>query len=362
MLRLAVGRRTAFVGVVMRFGLAVFAVLLVAAGHAAAATTPTPLPRIQLQTAQQSLGWIKGYRAHPNATAVPDLVKQLAALGAFQEPEGAGLYVGFMAGVLGANPKTADKLATSMAASLQPADQWAVIKAVAYSRLTDWRGVLQAAAPRMPTRGTMVEAYLSGKLPSFERYQIPKDRSAMEQVWRAVTFAKDDPTPILEPSPMILDMLWGYYFATGSEAAIGNIGELARWSKETNDLGRLTVGSAAKYSLAANASRDQAILQSVKTVRARADKQLGPILDEAIFAAETTETGKLHDDAARAIEDLRTKGPANTRKVAWWGKTGEGAISLGCVVAAVTGQVELGIPCVIGGAVASAALKYFATP
>jgi len=347
----------------LRFLPAVLAGLLVLVGQAMAAPTPpAPLPRIQLQSAQQSLGWIKSYRAHPTPSAVPDLVKQLATLGAFQEPEGAGLYLGFMAGVLGANPKTADKLAISMAAALQPADQWAVIKAIAYSRLPDWRGVMQAASPKMPTRGTMVQAYLSGKLPSFDRYQLPKDRSAMEQVWRTVTLAKDDPVPVLEPSPMILDMLWGYYFATGSQTAIANIAELALWSKESNDVGRLTVGSAAKYSLAANASRDQAILASVKTVRARSDKQVGPVLDEAIFAAETSETTKLHDEAAKAIEDLRTKGPSNSRRVAWWGKTGEGAISLGCVVAAVTGQVELGIPCVIGGAVASAALKYFATP
>jgi hypothetical protein len=347
----------------MRSLLAFLAAVVLFAPVADAATpAPGPLARIQLQSAQQALGWIKSYRGHANPTAVPDLVKQLAAFGAFQDPEGAGLYVGFMAGVLGANPKTADKLATSMAVAVPAADQWAVIKAIAYSRLTDWRGVLQAASPKMPTRGTMVSAYLSGKLPSFERYQIPKDRSTMEQVWRAVTFAKDDPMPALEPSPAILDTLWGYYFATGSEAAMANIADLVRWSIESNDVGRLTIGSAAKYSLAANASRDQAILAALKNVRARADKQLGPMLDEAIFAAETTETAKLHDDAAKAIEDLRTKGPSNARKVAWWGKTGEGAISLGCVVAAVTGQVELGIPCVIGGAVASAALRYLATP
>jgi hypothetical protein len=338
------------------------AVALFAAVADAATPPPGPLARIQLQSAQQSLGWIKAYRGHANPTVVPDLVKQLAAFGAFQDPDAAGLYVGFMAGVLGGNPKTAEKLATSMATAVPAADQWAVIKAIAYSRLTDWRGVLQAASPKMPTRGTMVAAYLNGKLPSFERYQIPKDRSTMENVWRAVTFAKDDPMPVLEPSPVLLDTLWGYYFATGSEAAIANITELVRWSTESNDVGRLTIGSAAKYSLAANASRDQPILSSIKTVRARADKQLGPMLDEAIFAAETTETAKLHDDAAKAIEELRTKGPSNSRKVAWWGKTGEGAISLGCVVAAVTGQVELGIPCVIGGAVASAALRYFATP
>ena len=96
--------------------------------------------------------------------------------------------------------------------------------------------------------------------------------------------------------------------------------------------------------------------------RTGADKHVGPILDEAIFAAEVSETDKLRDDATMAIQELRIKGPENRRKIAWWGQAGEGAISLGCVVAAALGQVELGIPCVVGGAVASATLHYFATP
>jgi hypothetical protein len=214
----------------------------------------------------------------------------------------------------------------------------------------------------MPTRKTMVEAYLTGKLPGFDHYRMPVDASPMEQVWRTMTFAKADDTVYLEPSPSLLDMLWGYYFATGSNAALRDIGELARWSTDSNDAGRLTIGSAAKYSLAANASRDAPLLSGVKDVRKVADKQLAPILDEAIFAAETAETAKLRTEAAKAIEDLRTKGPSSRRQIAWWGTAGEGAISLGCVVAAVTGQVYLGVPCVIGGAVASATLKYLASP
>jgi hypothetical protein len=33
---------------------------------------------------------------------------------------------------------------------------------------------------------------------------------------------------------------------------------------------------------------------------------------------------------------------------------------LGCVAAGVLGQVEFGIPCVVGGAASTAALKYLA--
>jgi len=37
---------------------------------------------------------------------------------------------------------------------------------------------------------------------------------------------------------------------------------------------------------------------------------------------------------------------------------GQGALAMGCVVAAATGQIELGIPCVVGGAAYSAGMQY----
>ena len=38
------------------------------------------------------------------------VVKVLSQFGAFREPDSAGLYVGFVAGVLGTNPEKAGKL------------------------------------------------------------------------------------------------------------------------------------------------------------------------------------------------------------------------------------------------------------
>ena len=42
-----------------------------------------------------------------------------------------------------------------------------------------------------------------------------------------------------------------------------------------------------------------------------------------------------------------------------WGQVGEGALAVGCIVAAVAGQVEFGIPCVIGGVATSAAIRLY---
>ena len=61
--------------------------------------------------------------------------------------------------------------------------------------------------------------------------------------------------------------------------------------------------------------------------------------------------------ALAAIEELKRKGPGYKRDISTWGQIGQGALALGCIVAATTGHVELGLPCIISGAASSAALS-----
>ena len=82
------------------------------------------------------------------------------------------------------------------------------------------------------------------------------------------------------------------------------------------------------------------------------------VLTEVIDAAETFELGKVRRDAMASIEQLKTKGPASARNTLWWGQAGQTALALGCIVAGAMGHVEVGVPCIIGGAASSAALKY----
>jgi hypothetical protein len=65
----------------------------------------------------------------------------------------------------------------------------------------------------------------------------------------------------------------------------------------------------------------------------------------------------IRKEAIGAIEELKRKGPGSKRDVMTAGRIGEGAIALGCIGAAATGNVALGLPCVVGGAVTSAALR-----
>jgi hypothetical protein len=95
----------------------------------------------------------------------------------------------------------------------------------------------------------------------------------------------------------------------------------------------------------------------VKRASKNQPKDVTVVLNEVIDAAETMETTRMRKDALASIEDLKRKGPGYKRDVSTWGQVGQGALALGCIVAATTGHVELGLPCVIGGAGSSAALS-----
>jgi hypothetical protein len=160
----------------------------------------------------------------------------------------------------------------------------------------------------------------------------------------------------------MIDTYWGYYFATGREGPILRILALLPWSHERDSVEKLTVGSMAKFTLAANASRDAELLALLKRISSNQPKDVEPVLKEVIEAAETVDTGRIGKEALAAVEELRKKGPSSTRDIAWWGQAGEAALSLGCLGLALTGQVEFGIPCVVGGALTSAGLRYLGKP
>ena len=169
------------------------------------------------------------------------------------------------------------------------------------------------------------------------------------------------PRPSSTLTPDLLDTLWGYYYATGNYRPLARIILMLRWSKERDAIERLTLGSMAKYTLALNSARNPDLLATLKWAAGQPQPDaVKPVLAEVIEAAETFETGKLRNAALAAlasIDELRRKGPGTRRDISLWGQVGEGGVALGCIAAALAGQVEFGIPCVVGGAATSAALR-----
>jgi hypothetical protein len=212
----------------------------------------------------------------------------------------------------------------------------------------------------------MAQRYVDGELLALNQVSLePTQRSSMDKVkgffsgetfWGSEKKAKRQVT--FQSSPELIDALWGIYFATGSEAAIAQIAVLLPWSKERDNTEKLTIGSMAKFTLASNAARDAELLGVLKRMEEHQSKAVKPVLAEVIEAAELADTARLGKEAVAALDELKKKGPGSTRDLASIGAIGEAAISFSCLGLAVTGQVEAGIPCVIGGAMTTGALRY----
>jgi hypothetical protein len=335
---------------------------IVALAVFSAPSMAAPLRPGELGSREAVLAWMNGYRASRDPAHVPQAVQAMSQLGIFKDPENAGAFVGFTAGVIATNPAQAETLIARML-PLPPEDQWAVVQAIAYSELPGWKTLLRSFADRLPARRLMIERYLNGQLPTLDQAGFAEEPGTFARLGGYLGLGDNKKkTVALAPSPALLDVLWGYYCATGAyNPAISRIVALVSWAKDRDDVDRLTLGGMAKYTLAANAAKDARLLAMLKSVAKYYPKETRAELGEVIEAAETVDLAKLRKEALASIEELKRKGPGYRRDVSLWGQIGQGALALGCIGAAAAGQIEFGIPCVVGGAVSSAGLRYWDT-
>jgi len=325
------------------------------------ASRAAPLRAGELGSREAILGWMNGYRTKREPGHVPEAVQAMSKLGLLKDSENAGVFVGFMAGIIGTNPGQAEALIGKMF-PLPPEDQWALVQAIAYSGLPDWKGVLGRVADRMPSRSLMIGKYLKGELATLDQAGFEKTPGAFDKLggYLGLDGKPKEKKAVLAPSPALLDLLWGYYCATGEfNPAVSRLIALLSWSTDRDDVDKLTLGGMAKYTLAANAARDPKLLAMLKSVAKHYPKDMKAHLDEVIEAAETVDFGRLRKSALASIEELKRKGPGSKRDISFWGQVGEGTLALGCIAAAALGQVEFGIPCVVGGAMTSAGLRFW---
>jgi len=296
------------------------------------------------------------YRTKPSIARVPAAIKALSRFGTLKDPEGSGIYVGFMAGVIGTNQRKAEDV-INKTLPLTPQDQWVLVRAIAYSGHPDWKALMQEFVDRMPARAVMAHEYISGAQPTLDDMALEEpDKSFFQKI--GGVFKKAEPgKPTIDKNPELLDVLWGYYFATGSYKPILRIITMLPWSKDRDSVEKLTLGSTAKYTLANYAAREPDLLDMLKRSLDQQPKKTEPILREVIHAAETVNVAALHREQTAAVEKLKREGPEYKKELSTWGQVGVGAIAVGCVAAAALGQIEVGIPCVIGGSVSSGALS-----
>ena len=305
------------------------------------------------------LRFVNEFRMRPELDRVPSAYRTLSRYGVLKDTDSGAVYLGFLAGVIGAHPEKAEGIMRELLLTLPPEDKWVAIRALAYSDLPNWKEIMRKYAMYTPGRLVMIEKYISGQTPTLERLALdPAERPWVDKVKIYFTGKpRDDGEKKLEPTPDIIDTYWGFYFATGSYIPIARIVAMLRWTKDDNSIEKFTIGNMAKFTLASNASRDAELLKMLQWAQKNTDADTKPVLDEIVDAAETMDTVRLRKMAIAAIDDLKQKGPGYKRNLSTLGQIGQAAIGLGCIAAAALGQIEFGLPCVIGGAVSSAAIS-----
>ena len=301
-------------------------------------------------SADRLMDWISNYRKHKNPSRVPAAVHAMREYGLFGDDEKAWFCTGFIAGVLGSNPKDGPGMIPRMF-PMPDKEQAVIIRAIAYSGRPDWRELLEKNSSRMPLRRPLIDDFLAGKRPVL--MELPLDHGG---------------------SPGIYG-LWGYYVATGQHEPVVRIMNALRWSKNKDDSGfsfrkifsgwgrdpsaveKITTGGTAKWTLASYAERDRELLTLYRAEYDRQPQEIAKPLKDVIEAAEIFESEKIRKDQFGAIEDAQKAQMTQEAGMTKGATAGSIAIATGCVAASALGQAYIALPCVLGGALYTGAVK-----
>ncbi len=155
---------------------------------------------------------MSNYRNHKSPSRVPAAVHAMKDYGLLADEEKAWFCTGFIAGVLGSNPKDGPSLIPRMF-PMPDKEQAVIIRAIAYSGRPDWRELLEKNSSRMPLRRPLIDDFLAGKRPTL--MELPLDSGGSPGIYA----------------------LWGYYVATGQYEPVVRIMQALRWSKRKDDSG-----------------------------------------------------------------------------------------------------------------------------
>jgi hypothetical protein len=316
---------------------------------------PTLDPRPQQQqsafsTPESLMDWVSTYREHPKIWSVPAAVHAMHDYGLFGDEEKQWFCIGFIAGVLGTNPKDGPALVTRMF-PMPDKEQGVIIRAIAYSGRPDWRDLLEKNSSRMPLRRPLIDDFINGKRPTL--MDLPLDHGGTPGIYA----------------------LWGYYVATGQHQPVMRIMQALRWSKNKDDSGfsfrkifsgwgtdpsaveKISTGGTAKWTLASYAERDRELIKLYRAEYERQPPEVAKPLKDVIEAAELFESEKIRKDQFGAIEDAQKQQLSAEAGMSKGMTAGSIAIATGCVAATALGQPQIAVPCVIGGALYTGAAK-----
>lgn len=331
----------------MRIVLAGLIALVLLAAPRTAAAELSPFDGDDYAGHERLLEWVYGYRAKPQPLQVPKSVQAMQRYGLFRDTEKADFFIGFIAGVLNQNPEKADRLIKGMF-PLPPKEQAVIVKAIAWSGLSNWPGLMREYAPRMPHRQTLIGKYLSGEEPTLLRVPLDSGTSTLYALWGFyVATGRYEPVERLIPA-----LAW----SRGSDEEEGYLrrqwNAAFDWSDGKDDFAKATIGGTAKWTLVSHAERDRELIDYYRIQLHNHGERIQQKLREVIAAADTFESERVRKEEMAAIERIRRRYPegANFTRATTLGSV---AIATGCVAATAAGQAAIAVPCIVTGAVYS---------
>jgi hypothetical protein len=129
------------------------------------------------------------------------------------------------------------------------------------------------------------------------------------------------------------------------------------WGGDASAVEKITTGGTAKWTLASYAERDRDLLNLYRSEAERQPEKIAKPLKDVIVAAEAFESETIRKDQFGAIEDAQKAQMSNEAGMSKGATAGSIAIATGCVAATALAQPEIAIPCVIGGALYTGAVK-----
>ncbi len=297
------------------------------------------------------LEWVYGYRKRPQPAAIPQAVRAMRVHGLLTDPDKGAFFTGFLAGVLAQHPQRASKLVGQWF-PMPPKEQGVIVRAIAYSGLPDWQSLLMRYSPKMPERAILIDEFMSGKM-------LPVMEASIESEGTSNLYA-----------------LWGIYVATGDMRAVERIIPALRWSVDENssfnfkdvlasvglaedrsDIVRITVGSSAKWTLVSYAERNRELVDLYKMHLETQDSDVAEPLQHVIEAAQRFEAERIRKEQMAVIEEATRRNYAQGSKLSRAAGAGQIGIATACVAATASGLPEIAVPCVIGGAIYTGAVK-----
>ena len=131
----------------------------------------------------------------------------------------------------------------------------------------------------------------------------------------------------------------------------------AGWKSDPSAVDKITTGGTAKWTLASYAERNRDLLDLYRAEYDRQPEDVARPLKDVIEAAEVFESERVRKDQFGAIEDAQKMRATNEAGMSKAATAGSIAIATGCVAASALGQLYIAVPCVIGGALYTGAVK-----